>query len=107
MCNNMDDLKAITELIYEMEQKKAEKKKELDSIDKQIKELKNQTSSYMKKRKKNLLAVGSLEVLFTEYVQPVFDKNAFISGEENGEATYKKYVREVPMKKVTVRICKA
>ena len=107
MCNNMNDLKEITKKIYELEQEKSKKKKELDSIDLQIKELKNETSSYMKKRQKNLLAVGSLEVLFTEYVQPVFDKNAFISGEENGETIYKKYVKEVPMKKVTVRICKA
>ena len=51
----MKELQTISEKIYELEQKKAKKKKELDALDKEIKELKSETSSYMKKRQKNIL----------------------------------------------------
>ena len=46
-------------------------------------------------------------MLFTAYVSPRFDKDAFIAGEEDGEATYQKYLKNIPMEKVTVRLAKA
>ena len=52
MCANMKEFKTVTEKIYELEQEKAEKKREIDALDKQIRQLKNETSSYMKKRQK-------------------------------------------------------
>ena len=61
----------------------------------------------MKKRQKNELTVAGLTVLFTAYVRPTFDKDAFIAGEEDGEATYNKYLRDIPMERVTVRLAKA
>ena len=106
MCKNMKELQTISEKIYELEQKKAKKKKELDALDKEIKELKSETSSYMKKRQKNILPVGGLEILFTAYTKPSFDKDAFISGEKNGQETYNKYLKAIPMERVTVRILK-
>lgn len=106
MCKNMNDFQMLSEKIYELEEKKAKKKRELDALEKEIKELKSETSSYMKKRQKNVLVVAGLEVLFTAFTRPTFDKEAFISNEENGESTYKKYLREVPMERVTVRLCK-
>jgi len=107
MCANMKEFQAVSEKIFELEQKKAKKKRELDALDKEIKQLKSETSSYMKKRQKKILAVAGLEVLFTAFTQPRFDKDAFIAGEEDGEATYQKYLREIPMEKVTVRLAKA
>ena len=65
------------------------------------------TSSYMKKRQKNLLTVAGLEVLFTAYISPRFDKDAFIAGEEDGETIYNKYLKNIPMERVTVRLAKA
>ena len=60
----------------------------------------------MKKRQKNVLVVAGLEVLFTAFTRPAFDKEMFIANEVNGEETYKKYLREIPMERVTVRLCK-
>lgn len=106
MCKNMKDLQSLSEKIFELEQKKAKKKKELDVLEKEIKELKSETSLYMKKRQKNLLPVGGLEVLFTAYTKPSFDKDAFIAGEKNGQETYNKYLKTISMEKVTVRLAK-
>ena len=74
----------------------------MDALEKEIKQLKSETSSYMKKRKKNELTVAGLTV----YVNPRFDKDAFIAGEEDGEATYQKYLKNIPMERVTVRLAK-
>ena len=106
MCKNMNDFQSISERLYELEEKKAKKKRELDALEKEIKELKSETSSYMKKRQKNVLVVAGLEVLFTAFTRPTFDKELFIANEENGEEIYKKYLREIPMERVTVRLCK-
>lgn len=106
MCVNMQEFQTVSERIFELEQKKAKKKREMDALEKEIKELKSETSSYMKKRQKNELTVAGLTVLFTAYVSPRFDKDAFIAGEEDGEATYQKYLKNIPMEKVTVRLAK-
>lgn len=106
MCANMQEFQTVSERIFELEQKKAKKKREMDALEKEIKELKSETSSYMKKRQKNELTVAGLTVLFTAYVSPRFDKDAFIAGEEDGEATYQKYLKNIPMEKVTVRPAK-
>ena len=106
MCTNMKDLQAISEKIFELEQKKTKKKKELDSLEKEIKQLKSETSSYMKKRQKNELTVAGLTILFTAFTKPIFDKDAFIAGEDDGEEIYSKYLRDVPMERVTVRLAK-
>ena len=102
----MKEFQTVSEKIFELEQKKAKKKKEMDALDKEIKQLKNETSSYMKKRQKNVLTVAGLEVLFTAYVSPRFDKDAFIAGEKNGEVTYNKYLKNILMERVTVRLAK-
>lgn len=107
MCSNMKEFQTVSEKIFELEQKKAKKKKEMDALDKEIKQLKSETSSYMKKRQKRILTVAGLEVLFTVFTKPTFDKDAFIAGEKDGEATYKKYLRDIPMERVTVRLAKA
>ena len=106
MCANMKEFQIVSEKIFELEQKKAKKKKEMDALDKEIKQLKGETSSYMKKRQKNLLTVAGLEILFTAFTKPSFDKEAFIAGEENGEETYNKYLKRIPMERVTVRLAK-
>lgn len=106
MCANMQEFQTVSERIFELEQKKAKKKREMDALEKEIKELKSETSSYMKKRQKKELTVAGLTVLFTAYVSPRFDKDAFIAGEEDGEATYQKYLKNIPMEKVTVRLAK-
>ncbi len=106
MCANMQEFQTVSERIFELEQKKTKKKREMDALDKEIKELKSETSSYMKKRQKKELTVAGLTVLFTAYVSPRFDKDAFIAGEEDGEATYQKYLKNIPMEKVTVRLAK-
>ena len=48
----------------------------MDDLNKQIKQLKSETSSYMKKRQKQLLKVAGLEILFTAFTKPFFDKEA-------------------------------
>ena len=107
MCANMKEFQTVSEKIFELEQKKAKKKKEMDALDKEIRQLKSETSSYMKKRQKKTLVVAGLEVLFTVYAKPTFDKEAFIAGEKNGETIYKKYLRDIPVERVTVRLAKA
>ena len=74
-------------------------------LEKEIKELKSETSSYMKKRQKNELTVAGLTVLFTAFVRSSFDKDAFI--EENGEESYKKYSKNIPVERVTVKVAKS
>lgn len=106
MCANMQEFQTISEKLFDLEQKKAKKKREIDSLEKEIKQLKSETSAYMKKRQKNELTVAGLTVLFTAYVSPRFDKDAFIAGEEDGEATYQKYLKNIPMEKVTVKLAK-
>ena len=106
MCANMKEFQTVSEKIFELERKKAKKKREMDTLEKEIKQLKSETSSYMKKRQKTELTVAGLTVLFTAYTSPRFDKEAFIAGEKNGDATYQKYLRDIPMEKVTVRLAK-
>lgn len=107
MCTNMKELQTISEKIFELEQKKAKKKKEYDALEKKIKQLKSETSSYMKKRQKNELTVAGLTVLFTAFTKPTFDKEAFIAGEDDGQNTYNKYLKQVPIERVTVRLAKS
>lgn len=106
MCKNMNDLQTISEKIFDLEQKKAKKKRELDALEKEIKQLKSETSSYMKKRQKNEITVAGLTILFTAFVKPSFDKEAFIAGEANGAETYNKYLRNTPVERVTVKLAK-
>ena len=87
MCANMNEFQTISERIFKLEQKKAKKKKEMDALEKEIKQLKSET-------------------LFTAYVNKRFDKDAFIAGKEDGEETYQKYLRNIPMEKVTVSLAK-
>ena len=103
MCANMNEFQTISERIFELEQKKAKKKKEMDALEKEIRQLKSETSSYMKKWQTKELTVAGLTVLFTAYVNKRFDKDAFIAGKEDEEETYQKYLRNIPMEKVTVR----
>jgi hypothetical protein len=102
----MKELQVISEKIFELEQKKAKKKKEIDSLDKEIKQLKSETSSYMKKRQKNELTVAGLTILYTIFTRPTFDKEAFIAGEKDGESTYNKYLKSIPIERVTVKVAK-
>ena len=104
MCSNMKELQELSEKIFELEQKKSKKKKEIDALEKEIKQLKSE--AYMKKRQKKELTVAGLTVLFTAYVKPMFDKDAFIAGEKDGSETYNKYLKNIPMERVTVRLAK-
>lgn len=104
MCANMQEFQTVSEKLFDLEQKKAKKKREMDALEKQIRQLKSETSSYMKKRQKNELTVAGLTVLFTAFTKPAFDKDAFIAGEEDGEATYNKYLKNIPMERVTVKL---
>lgn len=106
MCSNMKELQTVSEKIFELEQKKAKKKREMDALDKEIRQLKSETSSYMKKRQKDILTVAGLEILFTAFTQSRFDKDAFIAGEEGGQETYNKYLKLIPMERVTVKLAK-
>ena len=106
MCKNMKELQTVSERIFSLEQKKAQKKKEMDELEKEIKMLKNETSSYMKKRQKNELNIAGFTVLFTAFARSSFDKDAFIAGESNGAELYKKYSKEIQMERVTVKISK-
>lgn len=107
MCTNMKEFQTLSEKIFDLEQKKAKKKKEMDALEKEIKQLKSETSSYMKKRQKNELTVAGLTVLFTAYFKPTFDKDAFIAGEKDGEHIYNKYLKNIPIERVTVKIAKS
>lgn len=104
MCTNMKEFQTVSEKIYELEQKRAKKKREMDDLEKEIQQLKSETSSYMKKRQKNELTVAGLTVLFTAFTRSTFDKSAFIAGEKNGETIYNKYLRNIPMERITVRL---
>lgn len=104
MCKNMNDLSEIANQIYEMEQKKAKKKKEVDELDAKIKALKNEAAGYMSKRQKNQLEVGVYAVLYTPYTRPQFNKDAFIENEEKGKELYEKYCKQIHLKKVTVKL---
>lgn len=106
MCANMSEFQEVSERLFELERKKAKKKKEIDILEKEIKQLKNEASAYMKKRKKNELEVAGLMVLFTAYTRPHFDKDAFIAGEKNGEAIYNKYTKDTSVERVTVKVAK-
>lgn len=104
MCANMKEFQLVSERLFELQQKKAKKKREMDAIEKEIKQLKSETSAYMKKRQKNELIVSGLTVLFTTYTKPYFDKDAFMAGEKNGADTYKKYLKDIPMERITVKL---
>ena len=102
MCTNMKELQQVSEKIFELEQKKAKKKKEIDALEKEIKQLKSETSSYMKKRQKNELTVAGLTILFTAFHKSPFDKDVFIANE--GEDKYKKYLKDIQVERVTVKV---
>lgn len=104
MCNTMNDLSEIAGKIYELEKKKSAQKKKLDELEAQIKSLKNETASYMRKRQKNELEIDSFKVLYTPYARPQFDKNAFIANENNGKELYEKYCKSTPIQRVTVKL---
>ena len=104
MCKNMKELQTVSEKIFELEQKKAKKKKEVDALEKEINQLKAETSTYMKKRQKNELTVAGLTILFTAFTRPSFDKEVFIANE--GEEKYKEYLKDIPVERVTVRLAK-
>ena len=104
MCKNMDELFAVANQVYELEQKKAKKKKEVDELESQIKALKEEVAVYMKKRQKNELEVEYYKVLYTPFERPQFDSKAFIANEDKGKELYDKYSKVVQMKKVTVKL---
>ena len=104
MCKNMKELQTVSEKIFELEQKKAKKKKEVDALEKEIKQLKAETSTYMEKRQKNELTVAGLTILFTAFTKASFDKEVFIADE--GEEKYKKYLKDIPVERVTIRLAK-
>ena len=104
MCKNMDELSVIANLVYELERKKAKKKKEVDDLDVQIKAFKDEMAVYMRKRQKNEIEVDYYKVLYTPFERPQFDSKAFIANEENGKELYDKYSKVVQMKKVTVKL---
>lgn len=107
MCNTMNELSSIAKKIYDLESMKAKKKKEIDTLDAQIKQLKQETASYMKKRQKNELSVDLFTVLFTPFEKPSFDSKAFIANEKNGQKLYNKYSKPIPIERVTVKLAKA
>lgn len=107
MCSTMNELSKIAKQLYELEAKKAKKKKEVDELEAQIKQLKQETASYMKKRQKNELAVDLFTILFTPYEKPSFDSKAFIANEEKGQELYNKYLKVIPIERVTVKLAKA
>lgn len=107
MCKTMNDLSAIAKQVYELEAKKTKKKKEVDELEAQIKQLKQETAMYMRKRQKKELAVDLFTVLFTPYEKPSFDSKAFIANEENGQELYNKYLKTIPIERVTVKLAKA
>ncbi|MCB7062213.1 hypothetical protein LI031_00025 [Enterocloster citroniae] len=104
MCKNMDELSVIANLVYELERKKAKKKKEVDDLDVQIKAFKDEMAVYMRKRQKNEIEVDYYKVLYTPFERPQFDSKAFIANEENGRELYEKYSKVIPLQKVTVKL---
>lgn len=107
MCTTMNELSIIAKQIHDLEAKKSKKKKEIDELDAQIKQLKKETASYMKKRQKKELEVDLFTVLFTPYEKPSFDSKAFIANEKNGQALYEKYSKKIQLERVTVKLAKA
>ena len=95
MCANMKEFQTISEKIFELEQKKAKKKREMDALEKEIKQLKSETSSYMKKRQKKILAVHK-----DEWVTARNTHEAVINEELFGKVQQriKKNVKCIPMK---------
>ena len=106
MCTSMKEFQTVIEKVYELEQKKDKKKKEMDALEKEIKQLKSEASSYMKKRQKNEITIAGLTILFTAFLRSSFDKEAFIAGEENGADIYNKYLKNTSIERVTVRLAK-
>lgn len=104
MCKNMDGLSSIANQVYELEQKKAKKKKEIDDLEAQIKAIKDEVATYMKKRQKNELEVDLYKVLYTAFTKPQFDSKAFIANEDKGKELYDKYSKIIPMQRVTVKL---
>ena len=47
MCANMNEFQTISERIFKLEQKKAKKKKEMDALEKEIKQLKSETYRFI------------------------------------------------------------
>lgn len=104
MCKNMDELSVIANQVYELEQKKSKKKKEVDDLDAQIKVLKDEAAIYMKKRQKNEIEVSRYKVLYTPFTKPQFDSKAFIANEEKGKELYDKYSKILQMQRLTVKL---
>lgn len=104
MCKNMDELSVIANQVYELERKKAKKKKEVDDLDAQIKAFKDEMAVYMRKRQKNEIEVDYYKVLYTPFERPQFDSKAFIANEEKGKELYDKYSKVIPLQRVTVKL---
>lgn len=104
MCKNMDELSVIANQVYELERKKAKKKKEVDDLDAQIKAFKDEVAIYMRKRQKNEIEVDYYKVLYTPFERPQFDSKAFIANEEKGKELYDKYSKVIPLQRVTVKL---
>ena len=107
MCNTMKDLSSIAKQIYDLEEKKNKKKREVNALDAEIKQLKQETAAYMKKRQKNELSVDLFTVLFTPFEKPSFDYKAFIANEEKGQELYDKYSKKIQQERVTVKLAKS
>lgn len=107
MCNTMNELSTIAKQLYDLKQEKAIKENEVKALKNQIDQLKKETASYMKKRKKNQLAVGSYVILFTPYDRPYFDTKMFIESEEDGQELYNKYLKKNLLESITVKLAKA
>lgn len=104
MCKNMDELSTIANQVYELERKKAKKKREVDDLDAQIKAFKDEVAVYMRKRQKNEIEVDYYKVLYTPFERPQFDSKAFIANEEKGKELYDKYSKVIPLQRVTVKL---
>lgn len=106
MCANMKEFQVVSEKLFDLQQKKAKKKREMDALEKEIEELKSEASIYMKKRQKDELVVAGLTVMYTAYTKPSFDKDAFIAGEKDGKNIYEKYSKKIQIERITVRVSK-
>lgn len=104
MCQNMNELSRIAKQIYELEQERIKQKKKMEKLEAQIKVLKDEAASYMRKRQKDKLKIDSFEVIFTPYSRNQFDSKAFIANEKDGQELYEKYCKAVQLRKVTVKL---
>lgn len=104
MCKTMKEFSSIAETLYNLEQKKASKKKEVNALDAKIKALKKETASYMKKRQKSEINVSTYNVRYSPYMKPSFDHKAFIENEEDGQKLYEKYKKETHVELITIKI---